>query len=196
MGERISTHDCAFLNGTPPAYANRIRNLLQRNGNPAVKRKELLNLLFFCLMIPAVTFQVSAQDVSQQFRNLAKVYRPMVRWWWPGGDVHNGELRWGSSGSSIRVTAIENPPAGAAATRSGSVVYVCRAGNEDVSTPLRSGLSLRNDNDGRWNMRRPHPAHRRLSVAIDGSDRDGAQPPPPESGRRRPSAKKSRSRDT
>src|ERR1700722_19186593 len=39
---------------------------------------------------------LSAQDpssVAQQFQNPAKAYRPMVRWWWPGGDVTDAELR-------------------------------------------------------------------------------------------------------
>src|ERR1035441_3739683 len=40
--------------------------------------------------------QLSAQTVAtvaQQFQNPAKEYRPMVRWWWPGGDVTDAELR-------------------------------------------------------------------------------------------------------
>jgi alpha-L-rhamnosidase len=31
--------------------------------------------------------------VAQQFQNPPKAYRPMVRWWWPGGDVTDVELR-------------------------------------------------------------------------------------------------------
>ncbi len=53
----------------------------------------MLSLVSSCLMILAVGIHASAQDVSQQFRSPAKVYRPMVRWWWPGGDVQNAELR-------------------------------------------------------------------------------------------------------
>ncbi len=30
---------------------------------------------------------------SEAFRNPPKAYRPMVRWWWPGGDVTSHELR-------------------------------------------------------------------------------------------------------
>jgi hypothetical protein len=30
---------------------------------------------------------------AQQFQNPAKAYRPMVLWWWPGGDVTDAELR-------------------------------------------------------------------------------------------------------
>src|ERR1035438_1258502 len=40
--------------------------------------------------------QLSAQTVAtvaQQFQNPAKEYRPIVRWWWPGGDVTDAELR-------------------------------------------------------------------------------------------------------
>ena len=35
----------------------------------------------------------NASTVAQQFQNPAKAYRPMVRWWWPGGDVTDAELR-------------------------------------------------------------------------------------------------------
>ena len=34
----------------------------------------------------------NAVTVAQQFQNPAKAYRPMVRWWWPGGDVTDAEL--------------------------------------------------------------------------------------------------------
>ena len=40
--------------------------------------------------------QMSAQNVAtvaQQFQDPPKAYRPMVRWWWPGGDVTDVELR-------------------------------------------------------------------------------------------------------
>lgn len=52
--------------------------------------RRLVLLFFIILFIP---INAPAQDVDQQFRNPAKVYRPMVRWWWPGGDVQNIELR-------------------------------------------------------------------------------------------------------
>lgn len=35
----------------------------------------------------------NTSTVAQQFQNPAKTYRPMVRWWWPGGDVTDAELR-------------------------------------------------------------------------------------------------------
>ena len=44
----------------------------------------------------AACVPLSAQNAStvvQQFQNPAKTYRPMVRWWWPGGDVTDAELR-------------------------------------------------------------------------------------------------------
>lgn len=41
---------------------------------------------FLCPHMPA-------QDVRQTFQNPPKAYRPMVRWWWPGGDVTDAELR-------------------------------------------------------------------------------------------------------
>src|SRR5258708_5012603 len=31
--------------------------------------------------------------VRQQFQSPAKKYRPLVRWWWPGDDVAEAELR-------------------------------------------------------------------------------------------------------
>lgn len=34
-----------------------------------------------------------ATQVAQQFKRPATKFRPMVRWWWPGGDVTNAELR-------------------------------------------------------------------------------------------------------
>ena len=34
-----------------------------------------------------------AQEVQQGFQNPPKTYRPMVRWWWPGGDVKDEEVR-------------------------------------------------------------------------------------------------------
>jgi hypothetical protein len=48
------------------------------------------------LMIVIACAPLAAQDastVAQQFQNPAKTYRPMVRWWWPGGDVTDAELR-------------------------------------------------------------------------------------------------------
>lgn len=58
-----------------------------------MKRNQMLGLLPFCLIVLTAGVQVAAQDVSQQFRNPAKAYRPMVRWWWPGDDVQDAELR-------------------------------------------------------------------------------------------------------
>lgn len=37
--------------------------------------------------------QPSPSRVRQNFRSPPKTYRPMVRWWWPGGDVTDEELR-------------------------------------------------------------------------------------------------------
>lgn len=35
----------------------------------------------------------STQPIRSEFQNPPKAYRPMVRWWWPGNDVKNTELR-------------------------------------------------------------------------------------------------------
>jgi alpha-L-rhamnosidase len=33
------------------------------------------------------------QELRKEFENPPKIYRPMVRWWWPGGDVNDEELK-------------------------------------------------------------------------------------------------------
>jgi hypothetical protein len=33
-----------------------------------------------------------SDEIRREFRNPPKAYRPMVRWWWPGGDVNDAEL--------------------------------------------------------------------------------------------------------
>jgi hypothetical protein len=35
----------------------------------------------------------STQSIHRQFQHPPVAYRPMVRWWWPGGDVQDAELR-------------------------------------------------------------------------------------------------------
>src|ERR1035437_1796552 len=35
----------------------------------------------------------ASTSVRQQFQSPPKKYRPMVRWWWPGNDVTESELR-------------------------------------------------------------------------------------------------------
>lgn len=35
----------------------------------------------------------SPQQLRREFQTPPKAYRPMVRWWWPGGDVRDEELR-------------------------------------------------------------------------------------------------------
>ena len=55
-----------------------------------------MKLVALCLFCAVASASISAQTgaaVAQQFRNPAKDYRPMVRWWWPGGDVNDTELR-------------------------------------------------------------------------------------------------------
>jgi hypothetical protein len=38
-------------------------------------------------------FSQTSPTVEQQFQNPGKQYRPMVRWWWPGNDVTDEELK-------------------------------------------------------------------------------------------------------
>jgi hypothetical protein len=55
-----------------------------------------MKLVAICLLCAVASAPLSAQTVdtvAQQFQNPAKQYRPMVRWWWPGGDVTDAELR-------------------------------------------------------------------------------------------------------
>jgi hypothetical protein len=35
---------------------------------------------------------VSSEAARREFKNPAKPYRPMIRWWWPGGDVSDSEI--------------------------------------------------------------------------------------------------------
>lgn len=51
-------------------------------------------LLMICVVACAPFLPAQSDSgIAQQFQNPAKAYRPMVRWWWPGGDVQNAELR-------------------------------------------------------------------------------------------------------
>jgi hypothetical protein len=60
------------------------------------KRSQSMKLAALCLLCAVASAPLSAQTgaaVAQQFQNPAKDYRPMVRWWWPGGHVNDAELR-------------------------------------------------------------------------------------------------------
>lgn len=61
------------------------------------KRSQLVKRFAPGLLCLAVCLPLSAQNtvpnVRQNFQNPPKAYRPMVRWWWPGGDVTDAELR-------------------------------------------------------------------------------------------------------
>ena len=50
-------------------------------------------LCWLCAVASAPLSAQTAASVAQQFQNPAKEFRPMVRWWWPGGDVTDAELR-------------------------------------------------------------------------------------------------------
>ncbi len=52
-----------------------------------------MKLFVLCLLCLTACLQLQAQNVRQVFQNPSKAYRPMVRWWWPGGDVTDVELR-------------------------------------------------------------------------------------------------------
>lgn len=55
-----------------------------------------MKLIAICLLLALGTVPLAAQTdatIVQQFKDPAKQYRPMVRWWWPGGDVTDAELR-------------------------------------------------------------------------------------------------------
>jgi hypothetical protein len=46
-----------------------------------------------CAVVAIPSSAQTADSVAQQFQNPPKQYRPMVRWWWPGNDVTDTELR-------------------------------------------------------------------------------------------------------
>src|ERR1019366_251135 len=54
---------------------------------------KLAALGVLCAVMGAQLSAQTAANVAQQFQNPAKEFRPMVRWWWPGGDVTDTELR-------------------------------------------------------------------------------------------------------
>src|ERR1035438_6066092 len=61
-----------------------------------MKGRQSMKLVVLGVLYAVVGAQLSAQTaatVAQQFQNPAKEFRPMVRWWWPGGDVTDAELR-------------------------------------------------------------------------------------------------------
>jgi hypothetical protein len=52
--------------------------------------------VFFCVTAPGLYPSANAQTgsaVRNEFRDPPKKFRPMVRWWWPGGDVSDQEIR-------------------------------------------------------------------------------------------------------
>lgn len=62
-----------------------------------MERAVLCPFLLFSILL---AFGVSAsaappasESIRREFQNPPKIYRPMVRWWWPGGDVTDQELR-------------------------------------------------------------------------------------------------------
>jgi hypothetical protein len=54
---------------------------------------KLVALVLLCVVACAPLPAQTVSTVAEQFQNPAKAYRPMVRWWWPGGDVTDAELR-------------------------------------------------------------------------------------------------------
>ncbi len=53
----------------------------------------LAALGLICALAAAPMFAQTSATVAQEFQNPAKTYRPMVRWWWPGNDVTDAELK-------------------------------------------------------------------------------------------------------
>jgi hypothetical protein len=52
-------------------------------------------LLYAVLIAASVVLPLQSQDaasIRNEFRHPAKQYRPMVRWWWPGGNVTDKEI--------------------------------------------------------------------------------------------------------
>ena len=68
---------------------------LLRNRNFQI-RTEIAVFIFVSVIAPGLSPSVKAQTestVRNEFRNPPKKFRPMVRWWWPGGDVTDPEIR-------------------------------------------------------------------------------------------------------
>lgn len=69
--------------------------MLTTTCNRIAKMRTLGKPLASCIFGLAACLQLHAQNVdavARQFQTPAKAYRPMVRWWWPGGDVNDAEL--------------------------------------------------------------------------------------------------------
>ena len=53
-------------------------------------------LIFLCAAsfgLGSVSHSQTPSAIRNEFRHPAKKFRPMVRWWWPGGDVTDEEIQ-------------------------------------------------------------------------------------------------------
>ncbi len=62
------------------------------NFSRAASRLMLLCSLAPMAIIARPAFSQDVATIKKEFRDPAKQYRPMVRWWWPGGDVTDKEI--------------------------------------------------------------------------------------------------------
>ena len=58
-----------------------------------IKRYLLSAFTFVSGFLPCLGYAQSLDSLRRDFKNPPKDVRPMVRWWWPGGDVTTDELR-------------------------------------------------------------------------------------------------------
>ena len=58
-----------------------------------IKRYLLFAFTFINGFLPCLSYAQSLDSLRRDFENPPKDVRPMVRWWWPGGDVTTDELR-------------------------------------------------------------------------------------------------------
>src|SRR5260370_26084870 len=57
-----------------------------------IKRYLLCAFTYISGFLPCLGYAQSLDSLRRDFENPPKEVRPMVRWWWPGGDVTTGEL--------------------------------------------------------------------------------------------------------
>ena len=70
------------------AYRNKLLNPLNKTSKTL-----LIHLCVLGFGFGRVTHAQTESAIKNEFRHPAKNFRPMVRWWWPGGDVTDEEIK-------------------------------------------------------------------------------------------------------
>lgn len=58
-----------------------------------MNRKSIVQFFILIILVLIASPQLQSQQVERDFKNPPTSFRPMVRWFWPGGDVNDAELR-------------------------------------------------------------------------------------------------------